>query len=341
MVHTAGQLSLRAAPQLRHLQVKGGRWYQTCTLKWCTPRGNSASELHHSSGTFRKGVVGCVIRPAHSSGAPHGATQPQSCTTAQAPSGKVEASTRPAPSSGAPQGATQPQSCTTAQAPSGKEEASTRPAPSSGAPHGATQPQSCTTAQAPSGKEGRVRVPDLHPQVVHPTGQLSLGTAPQLGNLKVMGGGVVLDLHPQVVHSTGQLSLRAAPQLRLIHVQGGGGEYQTCTLKWCTPRGNSASELHHSSGTFSKGRGVVSSSGAPQATGQLTLRDAPQLRHLQVRGGGVWYQTCTLKRCTPTGQHSLRAAPVPDLRNHVVHPLSLRVASYSMAGHVQMNGVGV
>lgn len=35
------------------LAAREGAEYQTCTLKWCTPRGNSASELHHSSGTFR------------------------------------------------------------------------------------------------------------------------------------------------------------------------------------------------------------------------------------------------------------------------------------------------
>jgi len=30
-----------------------GSEYQTCKLKWCTPRGSSANELHHCSGTFR------------------------------------------------------------------------------------------------------------------------------------------------------------------------------------------------------------------------------------------------------------------------------------------------
>ena len=35
------------------LAAREGAEYQTCTLKWCTPRGNSASELHHSSGTCR------------------------------------------------------------------------------------------------------------------------------------------------------------------------------------------------------------------------------------------------------------------------------------------------
>merc|ERR1719245_988124 len=30
-----------------------GSEYQTCKLKWCTPRGSSANELHHCSGAFR------------------------------------------------------------------------------------------------------------------------------------------------------------------------------------------------------------------------------------------------------------------------------------------------
>jgi len=36
----------------------------------------------------------------------------------------------------------------------------------------------------------------------------------------------------------------------MIMASSEGGEYQTCKLKWCTPRGSSANELHHCSGTF-------------------------------------------------------------------------------------------
>merc|ERR1719228_618207 len=35
------------------LALKDGCEYQTATLKWCTPRGNAAVELHHTSGAFR------------------------------------------------------------------------------------------------------------------------------------------------------------------------------------------------------------------------------------------------------------------------------------------------
>jgi len=35
------------------LALKDGCEYQTATLKWCTPRGNAAVELHHCSGAFR------------------------------------------------------------------------------------------------------------------------------------------------------------------------------------------------------------------------------------------------------------------------------------------------
>jgi len=35
------------------LALKDGCEYQTATLKWCTPRGNAAVELHHCSGSFR------------------------------------------------------------------------------------------------------------------------------------------------------------------------------------------------------------------------------------------------------------------------------------------------
>ncbi len=136
--------------------------------------------------------------------------------------------TRPAPSSGAPHGATQPQSCTTTQAPSGKwgcgGGGGTRPAPSSGASHGATQPQSCTTAQAPSGKGWEV-VSGLHPQVVHPTGQLSLRAAPQLRHLQVRGG------RWYQAYTLKWCTLWDNPA-QLKHLQvggGGGGGYQTCT----------------------------------------------------------------------------------------------------------------
>jgi len=36
----------------------------------------------------------------------------------------------------------------------------------------------------------------------------------------------------------------------MIMASSEGSEYQTCKLKWCTPRGSSANELHHCSGTF-------------------------------------------------------------------------------------------
>eukprot|EP00088_Acartia_fossae_P037285 TRINITY_DN3844_c0_g1_i3.p1 TRINITY_DN3844_c0_g1~~TRINITY_DN3844_c0_g1_i3.p1 ORF type:complete len:686 (+),score=153.62 TRINITY_DN3844_c0_g1_i3:627-2684(+) len=35
------------------LATSEGNEYQTCKLKWCTPRGSSASELHHCSAAFR------------------------------------------------------------------------------------------------------------------------------------------------------------------------------------------------------------------------------------------------------------------------------------------------